>query len=108
MLNGLHPEKNGMTADPSPFDLGGCVALVTGASRGIGLTIAEALARAGADVALTSRSLAALEDARGRIEAAGRRVAVIEHDVGTVSARCRVAAMPWRRPWRGSVVSTFS
>ncbi len=76
--------------DPHPFDLGGRVALVTGASRGIGLSIAEALASAGADVAVTSRSLAALEDARGRIQAAGRRAAAIEHDVGTV-AGCRFA-----------------
>lgn len=76
--------------DPSPFDLAGRVALVTGASRGIGLSLAEALARAGADVAVTSRSLGALADARGRIEAAGRRVAAIEHDVATVEG-CRRA-----------------
>ena len=76
--------------DVSPFDLAGRVALVTGASRGIGLSIAEALACAGADVAVTSRSLSALDDAKRRIEAAGRRSAAIEHDVATV-AGCRHA-----------------
>lgn len=40
----------------SMFRLDGKVALVTGASRGIGLGLAEALAQAGADVALVSRS----------------------------------------------------
>ena len=40
------------------FDLSGKPALVTGASRGLGRTFARALARAGADVAITSRTLA--------------------------------------------------
>ncbi len=39
----------------SLFDLSGCKALVTGASRGLGQAIAEALASAGADVAITAR-----------------------------------------------------
>ncbi|MGH6962852.1 MAG: SDR family NAD(P)-dependent oxidoreductase, partial [Phenylobacterium sp.] len=39
----------------SGFDLSGRVALVTGASRGLGAAIAEALAQAGADVVLAGR-----------------------------------------------------
>src|SRR5471032_630321 len=58
---------------PSLFDLTGKTALVTGASRGLGWTFALALARAGADVAITSRTLASLDGTRGEIEALGRR-----------------------------------
>lgn len=76
--------------DPSPFDLGGRVALVTGASRGIGQSIAEALARAGADVAVTARSLDALSETKERLSRTGCRVAAIVHDVATV-AGCRSA-----------------
>ena len=40
---------------PSPFDLSGRVALVTGASRGLGQYLGRALARAGADLVVTAR-----------------------------------------------------
>ena len=40
----------------SGFDLTGRVAIVTGASRGLGQTFARALARAGADLVITSRT----------------------------------------------------
>jgi gluconate 5-dehydrogenase len=63
------------------FDLGGKTALVTGASRGLGLTFARALARAGADVAITSRTLGSLDGSQAEIEALGRRVVPIELDV---------------------------
>jgi NAD(P)-dependent dehydrogenase (short-subunit alcohol dehydrogenase family) len=53
------------------FDLTGRKALVTGASRGIGQAIAEALASAGAEVALTARDVASLEETVSRIEASG-------------------------------------
>ena len=43
------------------FDLSGKVAIVTGASRGIGLAMAEAMADAGAKVVLASRKQAALD-----------------------------------------------
>jgi NAD(P)-dependent dehydrogenase (short-subunit alcohol dehydrogenase family) len=63
------------------FDLSGKAALITGASRGLGLTFARALARAGADVAITSRTLASLEGPRAEIEALGRRAVPVALDV---------------------------
>jgi gluconate 5-dehydrogenase len=48
----------------SGFDLTGRVAIVTGASRGLGQTFARALARAGADLLITSRTLTSLNSFR--------------------------------------------
>jgi NAD(P)-dependent dehydrogenase (short-subunit alcohol dehydrogenase family) len=58
---------------PRPEPLSGKVALVTGGSRGLGRSIALALARAGADVMVASRSLAACEQVAGEIRWLGRR-----------------------------------
>ena len=63
------------------FDLSGKTALVTGASRGLGLTFARALARAGADVAITSRTRDSLAGSVAEIEAVGRRAVALELDV---------------------------
>jgi gluconate 5-dehydrogenase len=63
------------------FDLAGRAALVTGASRGLGLTFARALAQAGAAVAITSRTLASLEGPRREIEALGARAVPLALDV---------------------------
>ena len=52
----------------SGFDLTGRVAIVTGASRGLGQTFARALAGAGADLILTSRTAASLRPFQGEIE----------------------------------------
>src|SRR3546814_15458564 len=49
----------------------GKLALVTGASRGIGTAIAEALGRTGAHVIITARTSGALEEVEERIHAAG-------------------------------------
>ena len=63
------------------FDLTGRVAIVTGASRGLGQTFARALARAGADLVITSRTLDALAPFAAEIQALGRRVVPLELDV---------------------------
>jgi NAD(P)-dependent dehydrogenase (short-subunit alcohol dehydrogenase family) len=63
------------------FDLTGKFALVTGASRGLGKSFALTLARAGAEVAVTSRTLASLEDTKKQIEALGRRCVPLVLDV---------------------------
>ena len=65
----------------SVFDLTGKVAIVTGASRGLGQTFARALARAGADLVVTSRTLDSLKTFQIEIEALGRRVVPLELDV---------------------------
>lgn len=57
------------------------VAVVTGASRGIGEAAAVALARDGFDVALASRSIDALEQTADRCEEAGAKTLVIPTDV---------------------------
>jgi NAD(P)-dependent dehydrogenase (short-subunit alcohol dehydrogenase family) len=63
------------------FDLSGRVALVTGASRGLGQYFGRALARAGADLVVTSRTLDSLRDFQREIEALGRRAVPLELDV---------------------------
>ena len=65
----------------SLFDLTGKTAVVTGASRGLGQTFARALARAGADLVITSRTLDSLEAFREEVEAMGRRAVPLELDV---------------------------
>jgi NAD(P)-dependent dehydrogenase (short-subunit alcohol dehydrogenase family) len=63
------------------FRLDGKVAIVTGASSGLGVVFAQALAEAGADVVLGARRVDRLEETRALVEAAGRRAVVVETDV---------------------------
>ena len=66
---------------PNPFDLTGKTALVTGASRGLGQQFARALAAAGANLAITSRTRASLEPFADEIRQLRRHVATIELDL---------------------------
>jgi len=65
---------------PANFNLTGRTALVTGASRGLGETFARALAHAGADVVVTSRTLASLDGICNEIAALGRRAVPVVLD----------------------------
>lgn len=70
---------------PSASDLSGKVVAVTGASRGLGLVVADAMAAHGADVAICARSEEAVARAADRIQARGRRVLPRVCDLRSVS-----------------------
>ncbi|WP_183093513.1 SDR family NAD(P)-dependent oxidoreductase [Nocardioides stalactiti] len=63
------------------FRLDGKVAIVTGASSGLGVAFARAFAEAGADVALGARRVDRLADTAALVEAAGRRALSVATDV---------------------------
>ena len=63
------------------FDLSGKVAIVTGASRGLGQYFSRALAKAGADLVITSRTLSSLTEFKQEIESLGRRSLAVQMDV---------------------------
>lgn len=73
-------------------DMAGQLALVTGASRGIGAATAEALARAGAHVILTARDAKALEAVEERIHQAGGQATIAPMDLAVPDAIARLAA----------------
>jgi NAD(P)-dependent dehydrogenase (short-subunit alcohol dehydrogenase family) len=70
-----------MSTSDALFDLSGQVAIVTGTSRGLGQYFARALARAGADLVLTSRNRETLRDMEKEVKSLGRRSASLELDV---------------------------
>lgn len=70
------------------FDLTGKTAIVTGASTGLGEGMAEALARAGADVVGVARS--SCENAKKKVEAAGRRFLEVRADLISVEPLDRI------------------
>ncbi|MGA7395822.1 MAG: SDR family oxidoreductase [Solirubrobacterales bacterium] len=63
------------------FSLDGKVAVVTGASSGLGVAFATGLAEAGADIAICARRVEKLEETKARVEALGRRCVAVEADV---------------------------
>jgi NAD(P)-dependent dehydrogenase (short-subunit alcohol dehydrogenase family) len=76
----------------SRFRLDGKVAVVTGASSGLGVAIAQGLAAAGADVAIGARRLAMLDETRALVEGLGRRCVAVETDVTKVEDCDRLVA----------------
>jgi NAD(P)-dependent dehydrogenase (short-subunit alcohol dehydrogenase family) len=82
------------------FSLEGRTAFVTGGGRGLGRAGALAFARAGADVALVSRTRSQLEETAALVEATGRRAHVLTADtrnVAEVDAAVRAAVAAFGR-----------
>jgi len=79
-------------SDAKLFDLTGQVAIVTGTSRGLGQYFARALAKAGADLVLTSRKRETLAVFENEIKALGRRCVSLELDVRDEESIRRMAA----------------
>jgi gluconate 5-dehydrogenase len=75
------------------FDLSNKIAFVSGASRGLGHQFARALATAGADLIITSRTLSSLDPVAAELRALGRRVCCVELNVlDQASIKSAVAA----------------
>ena len=73
------------------MQLNGKVAVVTGSTKGIGYAVAEALARAGADVVLSARTPAEVDEAAERLNAlGGGRVIGVPGDVGVLDDARRI------------------
>jgi NAD(P)-dependent dehydrogenase (short-subunit alcohol dehydrogenase family) len=70
--------------------LDGKVAIVTGASSGLGVAFAIGLAEAGADVAICARRVERLEETKGKVEAIGRRCVAVPADVANPDDCTRV------------------
>ncbi len=101
---------------PSPlFDLTGRRALITGSSKGLGLTIAEGLAEAGAEIILNGRGGNDVDEARERFASAGftayaapfdvtddtevdRSIDLIERDIGPIDILFNNAGIQRRGP----------
>ena len=73
------------------FGLKGKRALVTGATKGIGLETAKVLADAGADIAAVGRDAAGLAEVKAEVEAKGRRCVAISDDMGTADGPVKAA-----------------
>ena len=63
------------------FSLAGKVAIVTGASSGLGVAFAVGLADAGADIAICARRVEKLEQTKAQVEKRGRRCVAVQADV---------------------------
>src|SRR5947208_16257229 len=72
------------------FSRDGSVAIVTGASSGLGVAFAIGLAEAGADVAICARRVDRLQETKAKVESTGRRCIAVEADVADPDACTRV------------------
>ena len=83
-----------MTAESIPQDLAGRAALITGASRGIGLAIAAELLSRGASVTITARKPEALQEAAAELaqHASPERVLAVAGNAGDADARADAVA----------------
>ena len=77
--------------------LEGRVALITGASRGIGAAVAEVFAREGAHLILVARSSAGLEETDDRVKAAGGSATLVPMDITDFEAINRLGASIYER-----------
>lgn len=73
--------EDAQPAEPAAGKLSGRIALVTGASRGIGRAVAERFAAEGAELILVGRTQGALEEVDDAIRAAGGRASLVPGDL---------------------------
>ncbi|MCA0431876.1 MAG: glucose 1-dehydrogenase [Proteobacteria bacterium] len=73
------------------FSLAGKTALVTGATKGIGLEACKVLADAGADIAVVGRDARGLQEAEAAVKALGRKCVAISADMATAEGPVRAA-----------------
>ena len=80
-----------MTQWEQRFSLAGKTALVTGATKGIGLETCKVLADAGADIAAVGRDAAGLKEVQAAVKTQGRRCVTIAADLATVEGALKAA-----------------
>lgn len=79
------------------FQLSGKVAVVTGASRGLGLSIAKFIAKAGADLIVVSRTIDNLSGCREACTALGRQVECVGVDIASPEAGPKIVEVAQRK-----------